>query len=416
MDSKMQIRAGFTLVELLVVIAIIGVLIGLLLPAVQAAREAARRSSCSNNLRQIGLAALNYESAHKLMPSGGEGTAYSSNPATPPGTTFADLVSGQSPHSTLSLILPFMEGQAIAKKIDYDKSYRGSYQNMLAATSKVAAYLCPSDPWLTTEFANPAFTQTGATGNSDTSATLDTGVGGPKDFGKTDYFATVYTDIDGDPLSATYGARNKDHKSVDGVVSATKWNRVDGALCVPAAPLGAITDGNTIMIVEDTGKNHPSQLYRTMSAYDDATAKCTAGAADAAALNTIQTHTRAVYRWADPDACGSGVSGPPNVADGTFKNFINNNSTPMGGPETAVAVVAPGATPAYAAANMSCPWSFNNCGLNDEPFAFHPAGCNAVFADGSVHFLSERVDPKSMRAMVSRAEGDELSNGTIDTY
>jgi prepilin-type N-terminal cleavage/methylation domain-containing protein/prepilin-type processing-associated H-X9-DG protein len=102
----MKRRNGFTLVELLVVIAIIGILIALLLPAVQAAREASRRAACTNNLKQIGLANLNYESAKKKYPPG-RLNVNDGNDCAPYATATNIAASG------FVLILPFIEDSGL---------------------------------------------------------------------------------------------------------------------------------------------------------------------------------------------------------------------------------------------------------------------------------------------------------------
>jgi len=119
---------AFTLVELLVVIAIIGVLVGLLLPAVQAAREAARRMSCSNNVRQIGLAMHNYESANSKFPP----------------SIF--IGKNQFRWGALARVMPYLEQGNFASSADFTKDYGDVYLNgVLLKSQRMEMLVCPSE-------------------------------------------------------------------------------------------------------------------------------------------------------------------------------------------------------------------------------------------------------------------------------
>src|SRR5215831_3839271 len=128
MNSKRAICCarpfGFTLVELLVVIAIIGVLVALLLPAVQTAREAARRSSCTNNLRQLSLGALNYEDTFKRLPPGSTGQYTGGGTSAPQFVApWRDPTVGNVPwghFSWAAIILPYVEQQNLYNMIDFN--------------------------------------------------------------------------------------------------------------------------------------------------------------------------------------------------------------------------------------------------------------------------------------------------------
>jgi len=413
-QASVRTKRGFTLVELLVVVTIIGILMSLLLPAVQAAREAARRSSCGNNMRQIGLAVLNFESAHKKLPTGGEGTDFVHlNASGYPQTKF-------SRNALFTLLLPFVEQQEIYNKMELSVSYRDTTaaaggtttmtdltggtvttsNNVAAACHSISTYVCPSNPF------------------------KDQAMRDPSGFGGLDYFATVYTDID-----PTTGIRNKGKIATGD--QAGQWCRAEGALTVadgyaPGAPaaggsgattatyldgpstmsieISAILDGtsNTIAVIEDAGRvaaTSQGTNYKTLSNYTDSFFVA-ANASDDDKAATTGT-LRGVWRWADPDAGGSGISGPPDATGTTAAPYagkvINQNNSQIGGI-------------ADASGTVHTSWSDNNVGCNDEPFAFHPGGCNTVMVDGSVRFLDERLDSITLRRLVTRAEGVPLEN------
>ena len=227
-------RSAFTLIELLVVIAIIAILIGLLLSAVQKVREAASRMTCTNNLKQMGLACHAYESALGQLPSIGQCDSTGS------GTTTYVV------HSTATYILPYIEQENVYRLFNVDApltttGYTGLHASargyayddnrwpsgQTAARTTIKTFLCPSSPNGT---------------NRDTS-TPGGGLGG------FDYMFPTQTDIDD-----TTGVR------AAALPVVPVGGRHNGMLNCDGRTLVGVTDGtsNTILCVEDASRAHPS--------------------------------------------------------------------------------------------------------------------------------------------------------------
>jgi prepilin-type N-terminal cleavage/methylation domain-containing protein/prepilin-type processing-associated H-X9-DG protein len=358
-------RRGFTLVELLVVIAIIGILVGLLMPAVQSAREAARRSQCQNNLRQMGLAIANFESAQKKLPRAGEHFAI--NPAT------GIKHRAQCFQSLTTMILPYLEQQQVYQSMNLTLRHNEgvnitAMQTGAGPGAVIPTYICPTNglrpgsrdtegygcldyaplPYVQINTANSALT---GLPRNDYASALTANAYQPQ-------FYQLYT---GGGAEVAGDKKYQLRPSADLMALGTFDINFGGAR------MGQITDGasNSILIYEDVGRNDrmiPDTSLPANSYYD-----------------VVDGMGRRHWRWAEPDS-SSGCS-----------KVMNNNASPRGGPPT-------------------CTWNNHDCGPNNEWFSFHTGGAQACMADGSVRFFSETMNLRTVYSLGTR-EGGEIVDG-----
>ncbi|MDR3634759.1 MAG: DUF1559 domain-containing protein [Isosphaeraceae bacterium] len=344
-------RRGFTLIELLVVIAIIAVLIALLLPAVQSAREAARRAQCTNNLKQIGLSMMNFESARGTLPP----TWAISTPLLKPPYSPVDLTalppsnpSYQAPCPSAigevcnqvidvqawpALVLPFVEQSQMYNAYNIGQPFSAPV-NTTVVGSQLNFMVCPSAPPYRLAPYSDAISQ--ALYGSGWTVNLAAG-----DYAVDDGVNDSWMTFNNVPHPAGQDVRGLLHGN-----NARRFaDNTDGT-------------SNTIMVSEDAGRPN---FY----------------------LKGGQITYGTSIPWYN------GGTAPTEANQGSGAGWADYNSefyTDGDG------------------SNQHTNWSSNN-----EVYAFHPGGANHVFADGSVHFIKATTAPSVFVSLISYNGGEVIS-------
>jgi prepilin-type N-terminal cleavage/methylation domain-containing protein/prepilin-type processing-associated H-X9-DG protein len=360
-------RRGFTLIELLVVIAIIAILIGLLLPAVQKVREAAARMSCSNNLKQLGLAIHNYESTYGKLPA-----AYTLLPAADPDPN-AQFAGKRVGLSLLANLLPYVEQGPLYQRLDPTKSSfntvnippNGSHAgNNTAYSQSVKTYLCPSDP---TAPVIDGYNEVWGPYGDGGGATCFPGGGGGSNvvpppgqmWARSDYFpiAGIFPQL---VTSLGLKAQYPSDTTMAGTINDP------GLAGGGPFPIAAITDGtsNTIFMSECGGKpvgyNRRHQIYNS------------------------EVNGKPVDGSIEPVSSAGGSWGDMFIYSSLAGGKCDDSGQRLG------------------------PCMINSTS-NNEIYSWHTGGANALFGDGSVHFLKDTTPAPLVIALVTRSGGETVS-------
>jgi prepilin-type N-terminal cleavage/methylation domain-containing protein/prepilin-type processing-associated H-X9-DG protein len=352
MDSRPRVRLAFTLIELLVSMGIIGVLLGLLLPAVQRVREAANRTQCQNNLKQIGLALHNYEGTNGYFPPAYTLTS-GQNAGTSYGITYPDDGSNGLPGwGWGTLLLPYLEQMPLYKSLNLDLPCWAT-ENAPFVGTKLSVFLCPSATGGQDGFALQRYTA----GASDDPKN-------PVPFSPAIFFAH---------------AHYVTNSGQDG-----PWNRAPAYsydLTVPEpVVVGTQTEYDVI-----NGPFYRNSNTRALEVRDGLSQTVFVG--ESSSVLTNKTWVGVV-----PWSCTPPQDPPIGIGDTNSGGcLVGAHSGPDPHDHPNIIIHAPD----------------NPFGHTDEMYAQHAEpGCNVLFGDGSVRFISAFINPNTWWALSTMDAGD----------